>query len=77
MRAKKITLLLFLTALSLLTIFLVVLLDDTVLAADDSNIQILPNVYLSNEYPGVMVCIKPSISGACFLQDELKLLKAV
>ena len=34
MKAKKITLLMFLTVISLLTIFLIVLLDDTVLAAE-------------------------------------------
>ncbi len=36
MKAKKVTVLMFLTVISLLTIFLVVLLDDTVLAADFS-----------------------------------------
>ncbi len=35
MKTKKITLLLMLAVISLLTIFLVVLLDDSVLAADD------------------------------------------
>jgi hypothetical protein len=77
MRAKKITLLLFLTAISLLTIFLVVLLDDTVLAADDPNTLLLQNVNLSNVPSGGMVVIKPSISETRFLRDELKPLKAV
>ncbi len=36
MRGRKVTLLLFLTVISLLTMFLVVLLDDTALAADDN-----------------------------------------
>ncbi len=48
MRTKKITLLLMLTVISLLTMFLVVLLDDTVLAADDVGSQMLPNLNLSS-----------------------------
>ncbi len=36
MKAKKVTVLMFLTVISLLTIFLVLLLDDTVLAAESS-----------------------------------------
>ncbi len=77
MKARKVTLLLFLTAISLLTIFLVVLLDDTVLAADDTNNQMLPNVNLPDVPAEVMVVSKPTTSGARFLQDELKPLKAV
>ena len=55
MNAKRVTLLLFVTAISLLTIFLVVLLDDTVLAGNNSEYQLLRNLNLYQMEPQGMV----------------------
>ncbi len=77
MKTKKITIFLFLTVISLLTMFLVVLLDDTVLATADSKSLMLPNLNLSEMSPGVMVATIVPESGVRFLQDELKPMKAV
>ncbi len=49
MRTKKVTILLFLTVISLLTMFLVVLLDDKALAAEEPTKQMLPILNLSEK----------------------------
>jgi hypothetical protein len=55
MRTKKVTILLMLTVISLLTIFLVFLLDDTVLAAEGCLSQKSPNLsLLQNQSKGMM-----------------------
>lgn len=55
MKAKRVTLLLFVTVISLLTMFLVVLLDDKVLAGSGSEDQLLPNLNLYQMEPQGMV----------------------
>lgn len=77
MKTKKITLLLMLTVISLLTIFLAVLLDDTVLAATDAKSPILQNLNLLEMAPQGMVVELYSEPGNRLSQDDLKLTKAV
>jgi len=77
MRTKKVTLLLFLTVLSLLTMFLVVLLDDTVLAAAISNEPMFQKLNLSEMPWGAKVAAIQPGSEARISRDELKPMKAV
>jgi len=77
MKAKRVTVLLFVTVISLLTIFLVVLMDDTVLAADNSGEQMLQNRNLYWMAPESMVVTTRTYSGSRILQDELEPMEAV
>ena len=77
MKAKKVTLLLLVTTISLLTIFLVVLLDDTVLASNDSGDQMLPNLNLYQRSPEGMVATNQTCPETRLWRDEPQLMEAV
>ncbi len=63
MKAKKVTLLMVLTVISLLTIFLVLLLDDTVLAAE-GNHESVSSELTAPEFPGGTQKIKEVMENA-------------
>ncbi len=77
MKTKKVTLLLMLTVISLLTIFLVVLMDDSVLAASEIEGPLLQNLNLSEASPGTMMVDMQPNPEARFLRDDPLPLKAV
>jgi hypothetical protein len=78
MRAKKVTILLFLTVISLLTIFFVLLLDDKVLAAVHPDHRKCENLGLPGTTREGMMMGNHSPSGALFcLRDKLKIMEAV
>jgi len=72
MNARRVTLLLFVTVISLLTIFLVVLLDDDTLAANDSGNESLRNLNLSQMSPEGMLAFNQTFSRIVFQRDELE-----
>ena len=57
MKARKVTLLLLVTAISLLTIFLVVLLDDEALATDDPSSRMIQSLNVSEMPPEGMAVV--------------------
>ncbi len=72
MNARRVTLLLFVTVISLLTIFLVVLLDDDTLAANDSGNESLRNLNLYQMSPEGMLAFNQTFSRIAFQRDKLE-----
>ena len=77
MKTKKVTLLLIVTVISLLTIFLVLLLDDNALAAGEPEGSFFPNLDLSQMTFESMVEGERCSLPAEFLRIELELMKVV
>ena len=77
MKTKKITLLLMLTVISLLTIFLVVLMDDAVLASTDTECQLLQNLNLWEKTSQGMIDNTQSSSDARLSREILHPMKAM
>jgi len=71
MRTKKITMLLVVTVVSLLTMFLVFLLDDSVLAEEIAGSQGLQNLYLWPTQAGAMMVDNLVQLQNGFVLDEL------
>ncbi len=72
MKTKKVTLLLMLTVVSLLTIFLVILLDDTVLASEGLSCKMIPNLNLSQVSSPVIMGFSQVKLGVNFLPNGLR-----